>query len=276
MRRVNPSDVYYVNVDDNYPGLVEKLTIAEQFGFHMLAPGFFGFSEADLVADIKELISSDQAKGAVIILDTLKKFTDLMDKTRNSGFNQVMRNFVMKGGTVIGLAHVNKNRDARGKAVYAGTSDMIDDADCAYVLDVINEDDEEQTRTVEFENKKRRGNVADQAAYRYSTVRGQTYEALLDSVVSVDDGDVETVRQAETTRADQPVVDAVISCIKAGHTTRMDLIKETALLAMVSQRDVKKVLDRYTGTDPATCHWTCTIGQRGAKIYSLMTSETSA
>ena len=185
LRRVNPSDVFYVNVDDNYPGLVEKLTIAEQFGFHMLAPGFLEFSEADLLADIKEMTSSGRAKGAVIILDTLKKFTDLMDKARSSGFNQVMRNFVMKGGTVIALAHVNKNRDARGKAVYAGTSDMIDDADCAYVLDVINEDVEEQTRTVEFENRKRRGNVVNQAAYRYSTVRGQTYQALLDSVAAL-------------------------------------------------------------------------------------------
>jgi hypothetical protein len=56
----------------------------------------------------------------------------------------------------------------------------------------------------------------------------------------------------------------------------MNLIKEAALQASVSHRVVIGVLDCYTGTDPATARWTCTVGQRGAKIYSLMTAETSA
>jgi hypothetical protein len=274
--RIDPGNVYYINVDDDFRGLMDKLGFAERYGFHMLAPGYEGFSEAALKQAVVDLSESGRAQGVVIVLDTLKKFVNLMDKNESAGFNQWMRRFVLGGGTVIALAHVNKNRGAGGKLVHAGTSDMMDDADCAFILDVVEDDTVQQRKTVEFENRKRRGNVVNQAAYRYSTIRGQTYEALLDTVVPVDDGDVETLRQAEQTRADQPVVDAVISCIKAGHTTKMDLIKEAALQASVSHRVVIGVLDCYTGTDPATARWTCTVGQRGAKIYSLMTAETSA
>lgn len=276
--RVDRGNVFYINVDDDFRGLMDKLGFAERYGFHMLAPGFEGFTEAALKQAVVDLSESGRAQGVVIVLDTLKKFVNLMDKNDSACFNQWMRRFVLGGGTVIALAHVNKNRSAGGKLVHAGTSDMMDDADCAYILDLVEDDMVQKSKTVVFENHKRRGDVVNQAAYTYSTVRGQTYEGLLDSVVFVDDGDVELVRQAGKARADQPVVDAVISRIKAGHTTRMGLIKETALLAKVSQRDVTKVLDCYTGTDPATARWTCTVGQRGAKIYTLLahTSETSA
>jgi hypothetical protein len=120
--------------------------------------------------------------------------------------------------------------------------------------------------------------VVNQAAYSYSTIRGQTYEALLESVVPVDAGDLETVRQSEILRSDQKVVDAIISCIEAGQAKKMELVKEVALMATVSQRDVLAVLDRYTGTDPDKARWAYTVGQRGAKIYTLLahTSETSA
>jgi hypothetical protein len=277
-KRVRASDVYYINVDDDGPGLVEKIALAEQYGFHIIAPGFRDFTEATLVADIEVLISSGQAKGTVIILDTLKKFTDLMDKTRSSGFSQIIRKFVLKGGTLIALAHVNKKRDARGKVIHAGTTDIIDDADCAYLLDEVSTDKTDQTRTVEFENVKRRGYVANRVAYSYSIAQPLSYPQLLASVVKVDDIAVERLKHSAHTAADQRVVDAVISCITVGHTKKMELVKEVALRASVSHRDVIGVLDRYTGSDPATCRWAYTVGQRGAKIYTLLahTSETSA
>ena len=236
--RINPSNVYYVNVDDNSHGLIEKVAVAQEFGFHMIATGFQGFEESALLAAVNELIDSDQAQGTVIILDTLKKFADLMNKTDSSSFNRVIRRFVMKGGTCVALAHVNKNRDASGKAVYAGTSDIIDDADCAYVLDLVSTDAKEQTRTVEFENRKRRGHVLNQAAYRYSIATGLTYSALLGSVVEVNDDVLEVVKHSETDRSNQVIVDAIINCITEGITTKMALVKEVAPRANVSQRTV--------------------------------------
>jgi hypothetical protein len=272
--RIDPKTVYYVNVDDDFPGLVDKLALAEEYGFHMLAPGFQGFSESDLLAAVIELIDSDQAKGTVIILDTLKKFTNLMDKTRSSGFNRVIRKFVMKGGTCIALAHVNKNRDSSGKAVYAGTSDIIDDADCAYVLDVVSSDVDDQTRTVEFENRKRRGHVLNRAAYRYSIAGKLDYAALLASVEEIDDGDLEAVKHTEMIKSNGVVIDAITDCIGEGISTRMALAKEAAIRAGVSQRDVLAILDRHTGRDPSLHRWTCTVGPRGAKVYAQLLALT--
>ena len=34
---IDPDRVFYVNVDDNLKGLTQKLRIAEEYGFHMLA-----------------------------------------------------------------------------------------------------------------------------------------------------------------------------------------------------------------------------------------------
>jgi hypothetical protein len=159
---IKASDIFYFNLDDTQRGLTEKLRIAEEMGFHVLCDGYRGFKVADFISYIEELCENNQARGKVLVLDTLKKFTDLMDKRRVSRWNEVIRRFITKGGTVIGLAHVNKNPGADGKSVYTGTTDMMDDADCAYVLDVVSTDDKTHTKIVEFENRKRRGNVTRQ------------------------------------------------------------------------------------------------------------------
>lgn len=77
---IKASDVYYFNLDDTQHGLTEKLKIAEELGFHVLCDGYEGFKVADFIPHIEEVCRNNQARGMVLILDTLKKFTDLMDK----------------------------------------------------------------------------------------------------------------------------------------------------------------------------------------------------
>lgn len=43
---IDPSRVYYINVDDSLAGLIGKLRIAEEFRFHMVAEGYMGFRAA--------------------------------------------------------------------------------------------------------------------------------------------------------------------------------------------------------------------------------------
>ena len=57
-----------------------------------------------------ELAETGQAKGVIIILDTLKKFTDLMQKKEATQFGIISRGFVAAGGTLICLAHTNKHK----------------------------------------------------------------------------------------------------------------------------------------------------------------------
>mgnify|MGYP003657843408 FL=1 len=57
----------------------------------MLIPGVNGFNKNELFAIIGDLVKSDEANGKIIILDTLKKFTDIMDKKGASDFGEKVR-----------------------------------------------------------------------------------------------------------------------------------------------------------------------------------------
>ncbi len=78
------------------------------------------------------------------------------------------------------LAHVNKHANAEGKVVYSGTSDIVDDADCCYTLEVIEEDSE--IKVVEFTNFKDRGDVDKKALFSYSNTPGLKYGDLLNTM----------------------------------------------------------------------------------------------
>jgi len=110
---IEASKLYYLNVDDSAAGIYEKLTIAEEFGFHVLADGYQGFSVKQFREVLLEMIDNDQAKGVMIVLDTLKKFTSLMDKTASSEFNKVIRKFIAKGGTRCTCSYKQKIRQHR-------------------------------------------------------------------------------------------------------------------------------------------------------------------
>ena len=57
-----------------------------------------------------------------------------MDKKLSSKFGRMMREFVSKGGTIIMLAHTNKNRYSNGKVIFSGTSDIVDDVDVVLLV----------------------------------------------------------------------------------------------------------------------------------------------
>ncbi len=165
---VVPAKVFYLNMDDNSTGLLEKARVADEYGFNMLADGHRDFEVKVFGEAMREMIRSDTAAGVVVVLDTLKKFANMMDKAASSGFARVLRQFVLKGGTVVALAHTNKNPGADGRAVFSGTTDFVDDLDCAYVVEALPQGPDAYVRTVEFTNIKRRGDVVLSVAYHSS------------------------------------------------------------------------------------------------------------
>jgi hypothetical protein len=267
---IDPEKLFYINADDTHHGLTVKLGLVEAHGFHMLAPGYNEFRAKDFLDLLRKLCRKGQAKGSIVILDTLKKFTDLMDKRTASDFGNAIREFIGMGGTLIGLAHVNKKPDSDGNPIYAGTSDIVDDADCAYVMDTLSE--ENNVCTVEFENIKSRGMVAKRAAYQYSTTEGLGYIDLLASVTPVDDTKAVALREA-TARLDDrdlPLVHAITDCITGGITAKTKIVEEVASEIGCSQRKVQRVLDKHTGTDPSLHHWNFKIGDRGVNTFALL------
>ena len=269
--RVDPNAVYYLNMDDTATGLVEKNRIAEEYGFNMLAEGHLEFSAAIFKSKVRELIENDQAKGIVLILDTLKKFVNLMDKNQTSAFTNVIRPFVSKGGTVIALAHTNKNPDKNGNPVYGGVSDIMNDIDCAYTIAEVSA--ENGVKVVEFVNVKRRGHVVYNASYSYCYGNNVSYHELLASVQSVDDTQLDSLKLVEAIKSDAEVIEAVSACISEGINTKMQLADAAAKRANISKRSAQQVIEKYTGNDPALHRWYFSRGARGVQVFVVL-SET--
>lgn len=268
--RVDPAKVFYINMDDNSSGLLIKCRLAQEYGFSMLADGHQGFQAKAFRAAMITMIESDSAKGVVVILDTLKKFVNTMDKVSSSGFAAVVRQFCLKGGTVIALAHTNKNPGQNGKPVYSGTTDIVDDFDCAYTLATVQHDPDLGRKLVEFENIKRRGNVALNVAYSYASGPETSYDELVLSVHEVDPLQLNPIKAAAEAQSDAKIIAAVVASIHEGVTTKMKLTDAVSKKLTVSKRDALKVIEKYTGTDVQNHRWKYAVGARGAQIFELL------
>jgi hypothetical protein len=268
----NPGDVYYFNADDNHKGITYKLSLAEKHGFLMLAPGYHGFKTEMLPGILFHLVEVDLASGKVLILDTLKKFTDIMDKRATTKFGDGIRQFVSKGGSVVMLAHVNKHNDADGNVIYAGTTDIVDDADCCYTVQVIEENCDD--KVIEFINFKDRGDVAKKALFAYSNAEGVMYCDLLDSVIELDNQESKRITLRAVMRdlleKNKSVIDAITNAIASGFDTKTELIKEARDATGESKKRIIDVLSTHTGTNTKQGKlWSLRIEDRNTHTYKL-------
>lgn len=275
--RIKGENVFYINADDTYKGLVTKLEIAEKYGFQMIAPNEKGFEVGQFAALLKQSVTDGTATGQVLILDTVKKFTDLMDKKRSTAFMKASREFVQSGGTMIMLAHTNKNRDLSGKVVAAGTSDIIDDCDCAFILDELPTSTETEKHII-FENIKNRGNVARELTLTYSNAEKQDYCALFDSVRVVHDIDTREAKARrdamERLEKDDLIIEGIKTALQNGISTRQEIVaycKENEYGGRIKTDDTLK---RYTGTKlTATTFWRVIDTPKNGKSYYLLSDS---
>ena len=269
--------VFYVNADDTYRGMVEKLEIAESIGLQMLVPNQQGFVVSNIVDLMSDLAIANEAANVVIVLDTLKKFTDLMDKRVASQFGNIARGFVAAGGTLITLAHTNKHKDSQGKSIYSGTSDITDDGDCFYIIDKIGVDKGFGTEryTVEFTNDKNRGDVAGTVGFSFEKRVGETYADLLDSVKRLSSGEIERSKVAKEVQAelddDADLIAAVADCLGAGINTKSAIVKKVRESTGDSNDRVRKLMAKRTGTFYELGHrWTVIKGANNAQFYQVL------
>ena len=274
-KRVKGENVFYINADDTYKGLVTKLEIAERYGFQMIAPSHGGFETKQFQNYIRKMIDENTAHGKVIILDTVKKFTDLMDKKQATNFMKVGREFISSGGTLIMMAHTNKNRDQDGKVVFAGTSDVVDDCDCAFILDEVTKTDFK--KQVLFENFKSRGDVMRELSFSYSITEKQSYKDLIDSVQSVDVATIEQAKKEKVITAkvekDAVAIEIITNAINQGHHKQPDLLSY-AKNAGLSDAKCRKALKDYEGEKlSSSSFWRVVHGDKNSKTYYLLTNN---
>lgn len=271
-------DIFYINADDNHKGLTFKTSLAEEWGFQIIAPGYSApghnaFQPNQLELYIKAMIKTDNAKGKVLILDTVKKFADLMDKKKGTKFGEVIRQFSMHGGTIIGLAHVNKHRDDDGEVVYSGTTDFTDDCDCYYTLDVVTSDKASGLRTVKFTNKKNRGDVALEAIYEYNFGEGFNYQGRLNSVRLLDANEKQSAINRKAIEAllerNADAIGVIKELIRAGTIKKTDIVK-AAIDEGISKAKVHRALKEHEGGCLADGKlWTVTVEDKNAHVYKL-------
>ena len=271
-------NVFYVNADDNFRGIVEKTELAEKSGFHTVAPNQKGFKSSEIPNLMLQLAETGEAKGVIFILDTLKKFLDVMQKKDATDFGIISRNFVSAGGTLICLAHTNKHAAADGRPIPGGTSDVRDDSDCVYLLNKIAGQLYEDTVGVEFINDKARGDVADTVSFSYSRRHGQTYEELINTVNRIENDKIEELKlsaiNAQQLEADKEVISSVRNSIEAGITSKAAIIKFVNQETGITQRKISKVLDDRTGNIYQLGHrWSVETGAHNKNKYSLLKFE---
>ena len=267
--RVEAGNVYYINGDDGSQGAAHKLRLFDDIGAHTLIPGYRGFAIADLVSMLKAMAATDKCRGVVVILDTVKKAVDLMDKRDSAAFGQAVRACVLRGATFIGLAHTRKNLNTAGKLVHGGTTDLLEDADAVCLLVPLDARTPEGDKVVEFQFFKRRGSNRDEA-YAYADDRDASYDELLASVRLVDPEHLHRIVGEAKAQSDEQVIAAVTSCIGEGIDVKMQLADAVAKRARVSTRIAIQVIERYQGDDPVTHRWTYSVQARGAKVYRLL------
>lgn len=239
----------------------------------MLVPGFKKFRAADLQGLLLEMAQTGKARGTVVMIDTIKKFASLMDKRDISGFADTCRQFVMHGGTILSFAHTNKNTTPNGALKYAGTTDLVEDFDAAYIITPLDVEQPDGEGVVRFECIKRRGDSPDKAAYAYSTENGLTYEQLLASVEEVAFDKLGEIERHIEQRTDAELIEAIKACIKDGIDTKMQMAAEVAKRTKTSGKGVIRLIDRYTGDDPVEHHWTFSIGERGKHVFRVLGAD---
>ena len=269
---IDPGKTFYINADDSSQGVSEKLGFLDEAGVHTLVPGFEGFKPSALAEALAKMIATNSCDGVIVIIDTLKKFADLMDKRASASFGDLCRQFVMKGGTVIALAHTRKNPSLSGKPVYGGTSDFMEDFDAACLLVAADERSPRGEKVVQFQFQKRRGPNVDEA-YAYADDPALSYFERLNSVRLVDIDEMDKYAAADRQLSDADLINTTLDCIEAGVVQKMALVREVVERSNVSRRAATQVVERYSGDDPQAHHWTFAVQERGAKVFRALTGQ---
>jgi archaellum biogenesis ATPase FlaH len=275
---IEGEQVFYINADDTAKGLTEKTEILERFDIHQISPHDptrkTEFKANDFGLYLQQLCAEGSAKGKIIILDTLKKFTKLMEKQQVSEFNTVIRQFISHGGTLIALAHVNKYKDEEGNSIAEGTSDVINDWDCVYILEQVT--DNGCLKTVEFRNQKNRGNNAKSVSFSYSI--DDDYQAMLRSVKRLTNEDHSQAKMTgalqKSLSKNNDIIVAIQQNIMSQTTNRTELVTASYLEVKdlgYSKSQVRNTLDDHEGRNYELGHrWKSKKGDKNAQIYTLL------
>ena len=224
--------VVYINMDISGVGSKRHWQQAVEAGISWVTPDLKG-------SNINKLMSSlyssplEDLKNTVIIIDTLKKLTDMIDKRKSKSLYKSLRRLTSKGATVICLCHTNKYKDADGNAIYEGTGDLRSDVDNMIYLEPFHEGT--KLRSLSTRPDKVRG-AFEPITFEFDDARR----------MKVADEFIDTNTLIQEAK-DQEGIDEVNAAIKAGCLRQAELVKYVGDTYGRNRKRVLRILTNYGG-----------------------------
>jgi len=221
-------DVLYVNVDASPGDLKRHFKHAKLHKYKVVAPDARdGKSCADVIDKLKSLALSDlDLSNHVFIIDTLKKFVDVIDKRMAKELYRLFRSLTVKGATICLLGHTNKYGDQDGKEIYEGTADLRNDLDELIYLD----------------GYKNEANNTLEITTRPDKVRAE-FEPKSYIINLVDRSITEPTSAIKIiSKEDRDILDLIKETIRMGNKTQKDIIKHVRLKSELSDRKIRSTL----------------------------------
>lgn len=259
----NGSKVFYINMDCTPADVKHQIQQAGDYGYELIAPQLHGTQciKAALKFLHNRASSGLDLSDRVYVVDTLKKWVDLMTKNGVKELFGVFRSLNAKGATVFVLAHANKYRDKNGNLIYEGVSDVESECDNLLYLESSTKGDVQTIQTVPSD--KVRG-VFYPRTWEYHRVTRELQPATNVDVRSME-------RASEIEEQDQPLIEVVKSELVKGERNQGGL---EALLSEhgIAKAKALKLLQRYCSDSGGhTQHWRRRKSDlHNAWIYSLI------
>lgn len=207
------SEVIYFDLDSGASGLKAHFAHAQKSGYTIIAPDLkVGRGNADVTDVLHQMADSgSDLSNTVIVLDTLKKMYEVLNKGAAKEFFELTRKLTVQGATVILLAHTNKHLDANGKQLFEGTGDVRNDVDCLIYFDTTKDAQGVITGTADLDKNR----FAGMTPISFKIHPNRSIE-FLDDIV-----DVKSMMEANSLLVDN--VQLVKAIIKALYTKTMSV-----------------------------------------------------
>lgn len=236
--------VWYFQEDAGSGDLPALQRHAKEHGYRMLTASFTNASPQDQFEKLEGLARTDcDLSKFVMYFDTMKKYIDLMSKRGAREFFQIMRALTQRGATIVLLGHTNKHRTPDGQLIFEGVGDVRNDVDELIYIDATDKD-ADGVRILTMDPDKVRC-MAERRSFRLDTAT-MKIEAM-DRIV-----DAAAVRaRAAQMVEDDDAIRAIRNALMDGGMKLMALASEASKESGISERTIRKIIDRYSSSDPA-------------------------
>ena len=266
---VDPEQVFCVAMSDGVYRTHQRQLIADEFGFHVLAPGENNFEAVHLARGMREMARRGTARGCVVVIDTLSKFDEALPAVWRPELAATIKEFTRAGGTLIGIESTTAGEGFDGKPL--GTPpDICRDADRMWVNTYESSVTGDATFVI-FEYAGTCDCCVREVVYSYAMAGYMPDRFIFDSVRQVGYDEMGAVAMGRQVYEDHVAIKAVMRVL---HESPKPIAK-TALAGIVAGQlkmngdEVFELLDRYCGDTEEHHFWNFKIGRLRGRMFSL-------